>query len=102
MKILYSLSFVFIGGALALAPILGMAQYAPSPETAIPRHTDKGGHGNFVPPPDRKLPPDPHHDIPAHPSHAKQARNTKNAKNGSAGTKSSGTATGRSESANSH
>lgn len=102
MKTLTPLSSVFLGAALAVAPSLGMSQQTPPPETAIPRHTEKGGNGNFVPPSDRKLPPDPHHDIPAHPNPAKRAPNAKKAKNGSNGRKSHGSVDDGSHAPNSH
>ncbi|HEV2325724.1 MAG TPA: hypothetical protein VGS10_17370 [Terracidiphilus sp.] len=94
MKTLSHLSSVFLGAALLFTPALASAQKAPSPETAIPRHTSKGGHGNFVPPRDRKLPPDPHRDIPAHPNQARHARNTGKAKDSSAENNSKGPADG--------
>lgn len=100
MKALFPLSTLFLGAALLFTPALALAQHTPAPETAIPRHTSKGGHGNFAPPRDRKLPPDPHHDIPAHPSRAKHAQNTEKARNGSAGNNSSGSAGGANSSAN--
>lgn len=80
MKILSQISLLLLATAITFTPALGMAQHGPVPETSIPRHTNKGGNGNFVPPPDRKPPADTHHDIPAHPSQSKQAKNTKKGK----------------------
>lgn len=100
MRSLSHLPTVFLGAALAFAPALGMAQKTPAPETAIPRHTNKGGHGNFVPPRDRKLPPDPHHDIPAHPNRASHAGNGREGKNGGTRNGSTGSAGGESNNAN--
>ena len=80
MKTLSQISTMFLGAAIAFTPALAMSQQGARPETAIPRHTKKGGNGNFVPPPDRKAPPDTHHDIPAHPNQSKDAKSNKKAR----------------------
>ena len=85
------LSAALLGASLAFTPVLGLSQQqprprpGPSPETAIPRHTDKDGKSNLAPPRDRTLPPDPHHEIPAHPNRPEHTRSTKKAKTGSTG-----------------
>lgn len=91
------LSAALLGAALVFTPAFSAAQQAPLPETAIPRHPKhEGGHGGFAPPADRRMPPDPHHDIPAHPNETKPPAKAKKAKNGSggAGGASNGAASG--------
>jgi hypothetical protein len=102
MKALYQLSSIALGAALVFSPALGITQQNPSPETAIPRHTHRGGGSNMAPPADRKAPPDTHHDIQAHAGQSNHARQKKKTKEGSSGSSADSATGSGTEGGNSH